>query len=156
GVSFIDYDGDGNLDALLCSEAGNKLFQNRNNSFADVTAAVGLTGGSRTAAWADLDGDGKLELLYGNSLWSFKDGKFTADTKRRPLEGGAFECIGFLDANGDGKTDVLVAKGEGGLQLLLNEGNSFKDATAAFGLGNKLGAGKRNIFTIMDFEGDGF
>lgn len=153
GVSFVDVDGDGNLDAVLCSESGNRVYLNKNNSFVDATTQLGLTGGSRFAACADVAG--KLSLLMGTNLWSYQNGKLEQNNKLIPLN-GALEGAGWLDANGDGKVDLLTSSAGGGLQLFLGEGNAFKDATAAFGLGNNLGAGKRNNFALADVDGDGF
>lgn len=156
GVSFVDVDGDGNLDAVLCSESGNKIYQNQNNSFVDVTTKLGLTAASRFAACADLDGSGKLTLLMGGTVWTLQGDKLVQNTKLLPIEGKSFESAGWLDANGDGKVDLLTASATDGLQLFLNENNTFKEASAAFGLNNKLGAAKRNNFALVDVDGDGF
>ena len=68
-----------------------------------------LAGAGRTATWADIDGDGKLELVCATpALWRFKDGKFIADTKTLPLSGGPHEGVAFFDANGDGIPDLVV------------------------------------------------
>jgi hypothetical protein len=67
GVACADYDNDGRCDLLVTRrEGGLKLYQNRGDgTFADVTAAAGLAmsgGHPASAAWADFDGDGFLDL----------------------------------------------------------------------------------------------
>ncbi len=72
GVAWADYDNDGWLDCYLASgEEGPDalLHNNRNGTFADVAADVGMgadiSHGS-AVAWADYDDDGYLDLYVGN------------------------------------------------------------------------------------------
>src|SRR5439155_13763341 len=72
GVAAGDVDGDGWVDLYFCGlDADNKLFKNLGGwRFADVTAEAGVAcpgQDSTAAAFADLDGDGDLDLLV-NSL----------------------------------------------------------------------------------------
>ncbi|MBT3499747.1 MAG: hypothetical protein HN463_12850 [Gemmatimonadales bacterium] len=66
GAAFADVDGDGRLDLFVTALGGpNALFHNRGDgTFEDVTDRVGLgsTLGSTSAALADIDGDGDLDL----------------------------------------------------------------------------------------------
>ena len=160
-VSWADYDGDDDLDVLVCSTRGNKLYQNRKGEFLDVTAAVGLKGGSRSASWADHDGDGDVDLFVSTpGLWTWDGAKF-ADTsgllpqvaKRNP------EGSGFMDADGDGRADILLTNGVHGLLLFLNRGTpsaGFEDVSAVWGLGaDGPGRGSGDYVSITDFDGDG-
>src|SRR5438093_7088527 len=70
GVAAGDYDNDGRVDLFFCSlNNQNRLFKNLGNwRFADVTAEAGLNfpaGYYRAAVFADLNGDGWLDLLVG-------------------------------------------------------------------------------------------
>ena len=69
GVVFIDYDNDGDQDLYITHWGGNTLYQNRlietgSAEFLDVTAFAGVGNSDRaiTAAWADFNQDGHLDL----------------------------------------------------------------------------------------------
>ena len=70
GATFVDIDGDGDLDLLVTSLGGpNGLFLNDGHGhFTEVTDAAGLTShrGSTTATLADVDNDGDLDLYIAN------------------------------------------------------------------------------------------
>ena len=77
GAYWLDYDGDDDLDLFITVFAGaNALFRNdRNGAFTEVTQAAGVAyaGGSTSAAIADYDRDGDLDIYvatyrpYGDS-----------------------------------------------------------------------------------------
>ena len=66
GAVFADIDGDGHLDLFITSLGGpNALFRNDGSGhFTDITSDAGLVDslGAMTAAFADIDGDGDLDL----------------------------------------------------------------------------------------------
>ncbi len=71
GAVFADVDGDGDLDLIVSSMGGrNSLFFNDGKGhFTDATAQSGFVAeerGSTTAALADVDGDGDLDLYVAN------------------------------------------------------------------------------------------
>jgi enediyne biosynthesis protein E4 len=78
GLKLIDYDNDGKLDLYFhdnLSTTGNqRLYHNNGNwQFTDVTAAMGLSGGSTTGAggydsvWGDINHDGAQDLIDTNN-----------------------------------------------------------------------------------------
>jgi hypothetical protein len=76
GAVAGDYDDDGLPDLYVTHWGKNRLFRNMGDgSFVDVTDTAGVAGAtswSASAAWADLDGDGDLDLYVTSYMdWSF-------------------------------------------------------------------------------------
>lgn len=82
GTAVGDYDNDGYEDLYVTGYGGNHLYHNNGNgTFTDVTVKSG-TGGIgaaderwfTSAAWVDLDNDGKLDLVVLRYVkWDFED-----------------------------------------------------------------------------------
>jgi tetratricopeptide (TPR) repeat protein len=135
GVTFVDYDHDGDLDLLLTGEplnaggAPNVLWRNNGNkTFTEWTDPTGLGGQGKTAAAILTDfnndravdlavtGDGPAPVLFVNP----REGKYPTqplyDEKLPPTEG-----IAVLDYNKDGWMDIAVTHaGAPGLTLWRN------------------------------------
>ena len=121
GVALGDVDGDGRPDIYLTSNQGaNALYVNRGDwRFEDVTARAGvaLTGRHSTGAvFADVDGDGDLDLLVstlgGGVALLVNDGHgvFTDRTAEAGLSSHAGSMTMTLtDVDGDGHLDLYVA-----------------------------------------------
>lgn len=141
-----DYDNDGFEDVLVLrgawlGEAGaipNSLLRNRGDgSFEDVTIAAGLLSHhpTQTAAWADVDLDGDLDLAIGNESAirmggrSHKselyrnngDGTFTEVAAEAGVHLDEFvKGVVWGDVNGDGLPDLFASVLGGPNRLLLN------------------------------------
>ncbi len=71
GVTFGDYDNDGDPDVYLTELGPDRLYRNNGDgTFTDVTAKAGIQadGWSTSAAFADSDGDGDLDLYVAAYL----------------------------------------------------------------------------------------
>jgi VCBS repeat protein len=132
-VSMGDLDGDGDLDIVLAKGRHDPyvdkvLLNDGKGHF--VTSDLGPTADrTYTAALADLDGDGDLDVVVSNDapdrkLLYFNDGKgrFTvAGTWGDPKWSTRNAAI--ADLNGDGRPDVIAANRPGPSYACLNDGH---------------------------------
>jgi hypothetical protein len=136
-----DFDGDGRPDVFVPQEQGGKLFRNEGGGrFADVTARTGDLGKpfgrATSAAWGDLDKDGRLDLVVGclrgpNRFFRNKgDGTFEDATEAAGLHQRVFntQAVAVVDLNRDGKPDV-VFNNEGQEACVLLGNPSFRGKT---------------------------
>ena len=121
GVAAGDIDGDGLVDLYFCGLDGdNALYRNLGNwKFEDITAQAGVACpniDATGAVFADIDGDGDLDLLVstlGGGVKVFLNdghGHFTEATR----EAGVASTAGSMsmalgDVDGDGTLDLYVA-----------------------------------------------
>jgi tetratricopeptide (TPR) repeat protein len=136
GITFVDYDHDGDLDLLMTGEAlkaggtANVLWRNNGNkAFTEWTEPTGLGGSGRTASVILTDfnndravdlamtGDGPAPLIYVNP----REGKYPTqplyESEKLPPTVG----IAVLDYNKDGWMDIAVTHaGAPGLTLWRN------------------------------------
>ncbi len=159
GVDAADYDGDGDLDLFVTHLTGepNTLYRNdrtagdRGLTFADVSSVAGLGPSSWGSTgfgthWADLDGDGFLDLPVVNGAVKAIEGAVAAGDPYplaqrnllfRGLPGGRFEEVStaagvsfdleevsrgaaFGDVDNNGAVDVLMVNSNGPARLLMN------------------------------------
>lgn len=125
-VRACDFDGDGNIDIFIGGRSvydaygktpRNFLLQNKGHGqFVDVTAniAPGLLGAGMItdAQWADIDGDGKKELiLVGDwmavSVFKYTNGKLQKISEL-PNTSGWWNCLLATDIDGDGDIDLIA------------------------------------------------
>jgi hypothetical protein len=176
GSCFADFDNDGDQDLYVVKGGryeieANRLLLNENGRFVDVTdrAGVGSKAFTYSAAFADVDNDGYLDLYlanYGvgaaNTLYHNNgDGTFTDVTSQ--AGGGdrswSWSAV-FSDVNGDGYQDLYVVNGRypAGEQnhLYVNNGNgTFRDASIESGVNDGswgLGAAFADVDNDRDFD----
>ena len=127
GLNMVhaDYDNDGCLDILVLRggwEVGQRKSLLRNDcrgSFTDVTANAGLVvpvTATQTAAWVDVDNDGRLDLFVGNEnapaqlFRQAPDGTFTDIAAVAGVNHSAFtKGVTAADYDNDGWQDLFVA-----------------------------------------------
>src|SRR5579859_4977138 len=175
---IADFNGDGRPDFLVMgtdksgASAAAVMLQNSNGTFTEKTTSVPAGATIKATVMADLNGDGKTDIVtllpapvndhgdttgpatltiaYGNG-----DGTFRVQAPVN-LAGGGFQPAELIeDLNHDGKLDIIVVSGdqygETTIETYLNNGNgTFRAGPIYPGLtvGDLLAAG--------DFNGDGF
>jgi hypothetical protein len=120
GVAAGDADGDGWCDLYFCGLDGDNIFYRNLGDwkFADATASAGVAGrnqDSTGAAFADIDGDGDLDLLVnvlgGGTRVFLNDGKahFAEVTQQAGVASKAGSMsMALADVDGDGDLDLYV------------------------------------------------
>ncbi len=181
GVAAGDIDGDGFPDLAVTDAFGpTRLFRNRGDgTFEEITASSGIVtaGPTRSLAFADVDGDGNLDLFVcgtGDYYGQMPDPPFDANDGRRNtlfLGDGkghfrdvseawgvakptrwSLSCL-FADFDGDGRPDLVVTNDFGLKNLYRNvDGKRFEDVTAKAGVEDRA-YGMSAAWG--DFDGDG-
>lgn len=132
-------------------------------AFVAVQPELFSAGGALVNAWADVEGDGDLDLfvgfasgpsrLYLNGPEGFRDAALEWGlTGEQGVRAG-----GWGDADGDGRPDLVIGHvpgEEGVLRLLRNTGNGFVDRTAEAGLIEADGAVRQVVWVDVDTDGD--
>jgi len=124
GVSWGDYDNDGDFDLFVANWGGENSFLYRNSgngTFTKMTTGVVVNDGGHTVsgAWGDCDNDGDLDLFVANDLnenncfyLNNGNGTFTKITTGQFVnDGGRSNGATWADYDNDGYLDLFVPNG---------------------------------------------
>jgi hypothetical protein len=175
---FADFDNDGDLDLFVTYEHDPcRLYENRGNgAFRERGAESGVAfrGFATSAAAADFDNDGLLDLYVGcygdhsnrypelrskngdpNVLFRNRGGLRFEDVTASEGVGdrGWTLAVTWGDYDGDGDPDLLVCNDFGANTLYRNDGGRFTDVTAPSGVAVD-GFGMSAAFGDYDNDGD--
>ncbi len=161
-LDLVDVNGDGKADMI--TPATNQVFYgNGNGTFqSPVTFASGVANPISDVAWADLNGDGKLDFVVQVEdgietifLLSNSSGGLT-QTSMSDCSGpntcyDTFE-VALGDINGDGYPDLLLGSELSNMGLYLNDGKGNFTFAEELTLG---GLSSASAPAILDLNGDG-
>ncbi len=131
GVAAADINNDGRADLCVFGERQLSLVQNAGNNFDEVRLPI--LGGARAVAFADYDGDKMIDVfvatptgprLFRNTTEKtvqFED--VSAGLPRQKYDN--ITAAAWIDYDGDGKPDLLLADGLRGLRLYHNLGRQI-------------------------------
>ena len=159
GVGVADLDGDGKLDVVVAHHGSSPTLVLRNTSrpgqldASSLTIAAHFSGDGTWVAFADLDGDGKLDLIipswYAKNVSVF--GNFStpgdlADSSFGPRivlsSPGSVKRVAIADLNGDGRLDIAFpTELNSALSFYMNTGGPGELSASWFGPRQDLPAG---------------
>lgn len=170
-AAWADYDNDGDLDLFVADfySRSDALFKNLlaetgSVGFENVAAVAGFRafpGSSTSAAWADYDGDGWLDLYIGryyaqnvlyrnNGDGTFKNAAVAAGVAdERDTDG-----VAWADYDLDGDPDLYVVNREQDNALYRNDGGGIFSAVACGTGTGDIRTGRNAVWGDCDNDGD--
>lgn len=175
---LTDLDGDGLADLVVGTSTGKLVvLRGTDAGFAQLTGSAnpfdGIDVGSHAApAFADIDGDGDLDMVVGNTagrLIAYANTGAVSPTTGLPvydllagaqdpfagIDVGSRSRPDFLDVDQDGDMDLFVANSVGGISGFVNAGTAFVPMSAQANPFAGLTGGRNSSLGFGDIDGDG-
>jgi len=174
--TFVDIDGDGDLDAFVGERNGNTLFFRNTGSASSAAFSAASSnpfglidvGAYASPTFVDIDGDGDLDAFVGEKLGNTLFFRNTGSASIAAFSAATINPFGlsnvgkyatptFVDIDGDGDLDAFVGNQAGNTLFFRNTGSAGSAASLPaqsnpFGL---IDVGNRARPTLVDIDGDG-
>ncbi|CAF2152787.1 unnamed protein product [Rotaria magnacalcarata] len=163
-VAVVDVSGDGKVDIIVANYGANNvgvLINTGSGTFiAQVTYSTGGGSNPYIAAAADVNGDGKIDIVvanyWGNNvgiLLNTGSGIFAAQVTYSTGGSSNPDFVAAADVNVDGKVDIIVANNAlNNVGVFLNVGSITFSPQVTYSTGSASGP---NSMVIIDLNGDG-
>jgi autotransporter-associated beta strand protein len=165
-IALADVNGDGHMDVLTGD------YNYSSNTYGNVSVLLGIGTGTfqpvqlvktplgrqNSIALADINGDGRMDLISANSQYDIVtvmlgngDGTFKFSSNLNFANPQETDFVTLADVNGDGRPDLIACQRfTGVLSILFGNGDGTFKAPQNFALGEFL-----NSVTVADINGDG-
>jgi hypothetical protein len=178
--TLADVDGDGDHDLFVGQGgwqgpgAGGNIHYYRNDGTPSAASWISVTGsflgldvgGWSTPVFADINGDGDLDLFVGDEAGTLtyveNTGIVTSPVWAAPVQPyaglhlGEFSAPSFFDVDDDGDLDMLVGLGSGSLAYVRNEGTEGSPTWELVSTSYQgLDVGEHAVPAAADVDGDG-
>lgn len=164
-VSLGDVDGNGTLDIVLAKgrhwPLTNLVLRNDGKGHFTTEKLADVADRTYTAALADLDGDGSLDLVVSNDRPDAK-AVYLNDGKGHFRNAGTFgqpewstRYVTLADLNGDGRPDIIVANRSSNPAKPVPSFVCLNDAKGHFPACTRLETQSATIIVAADLDGDG-
>lgn len=160
-IAIADFNGDGLLDLIFCSEDDkvHEYYLNKGKGFFEIAPYKLPDSEANVVITLDLNNDKKPDVVLGNNgqnivLINKGDGTFAVENNRIPNSNKVTQDLAAVDIDNDGDLDIFEANENGNI-LLLNDGKGFFTNVSPSHLPNDPNIESRKAsFGDVDNDGD--